>query len=567
MITHKHSRNLFLAALLAVPLFVAPGSCSSEEEADVVASKKLTHSPRKVHFFDTNKHSYNRDLHDLMAKMHFSGKVFIVNNLKQWTAIEIDCDHPEAHKRPSILHILTHPLESLEELLGVDTKHDKNPQQANISVGGTMVIQDYVPYPGTMIRVTKPGKAFLNVVEARPDLFRLSIDPAQLPVYPRPVAAFDFTPRFFEPLTELPAWVMQDPSKIGCLHPQYCHHGQGHTATTFEKEFDSHLVTMAYVIAPQEGIAEVCDIYKKRATLSNLFTYNPLIYVPVELPRNRQPRIPLISHKFWLTNPAKPVEFPQQYLLWAQKSMDVMPLKDGWKHYLWVQNKALLPKTVKKLASERFVIMEIYKDAACTELNTDALPKFGIRKLFEDALSKNKFGMASDICRLAALKVHGGFYYDTDYIVAQNPYLMMYWYDSFFGIEPMSTFLCNAFMAARPNHPIIKKALKLIARNFDPAEAPDYILDTPLDDGYLTVAATGPVVTTLAFHFAAGENDNRDIAFPPSVLYPPKIEGVYPQKDVKHEGDPLPQESLGHHEWETSWAATSKAGKEFGSKG
>jgi|GEM_PF-3591415 len=565
MIYRKYKSSFILTTLLAFGLTVTQTSFASDYTGPAAVKRTQSAAVVVPTYIDSNSHNYNRDIYDMMKKMNFDGTVFIVNKLSTWSCVEI-VGKTTQKDDPTILDAFSETLQTLEEIAGVTQKPGRSLINSRVAIDGTVVIQNFKPHRNNFLHVNTPRKAFLNIQEASSDLFILTINSVQYPVFPRPVARFNFMPQMFEPIRDLPEWVQEDPSKIIALCPQYPKKDHM-TSAEFKREFDRHLITMAYIIAPQEGIQDVTDIYMKRAMLYEQFNFNTRLFDQAPNLKKVLPRIPFITHKFWLTNPDKPVELPSNYLKWAEHCAKVMPAEEGWVHNLWVQNKALLPETVLLLDGSNIVIKEIYKDAACTELNTDLLPKFKVRDLFESALAQKKFGMASDICRLVVLKKYGGIYNDTDYILAQSPYLLMHWYDSFFGVEPMSTFLCNAFMAARPNHPIIKESLRLIKRNLDNIDAPDYIATINPTNGWLTVAATGPVVTTLAFHFSAGQDDNRDVAFPPSVLYPGEIDGLYPQKDVKQFGQALPEESLGNHEWETSWAEDSKAGKKTGSKG
>ncbi len=552
-------------SLLVVTCFLSSSALMASDENPVDLPKKVRALSRAsagpVHSFET-------DIDDLMEKTHFQGTVFIVNNTKKKACIELvhDATVDGRKKRPWFVEVIGGFFDDIfsrskNQKGPASSRSGMNPGMAWIPSKEMTVIKDYSPN-GNKIKLITNKKCFLNLTSIAHDVTVLSIDDVQMLVYPRPAQTFNFVPTLFEPIAELPDWVRNNADKIIKLCPQYPPNDDM-SSIDFRKEFDNHIITIAYLIGPQEGIKDVRELYEKRAELYNLYNFN---IFPRQLPALGAPRIPLITHTIWLTNPAKPVEFPEEsYMKWALQSAELMPACEGWKHYLWVQNKKLLPKTAKKLKHTGLEIKEIYEDCCFDELKD--LPKFGTRKIFEKALSECRFGMASDIFRLEVLKRMGGIYKDTDYIFAQNPYLFMHMYDSFYGIEPMSTFLCNALMAAKPKHPITKAAIKLIKRNFDPREAPDYVLDIPEDDGYLTIASTGPIVTMLAFHTAAGLDGNHDIAFPPEVLYPAKIPGMYPQKEIVTEDDALTEHSVGRHLWQGAWVKKAPKDDRFGSNG
>jgi len=518
-------------------------------------------------------HSFETDIDDLMEKVHFQGTVFVINNTSKKACIELAHDSAAGgkKKRPWIVEVIGGFFEDVfsktkDKKMPASSRSGMNPGMAWIPSKHMTVINDYSPI-GNKIKLMTNKNMFLNVTSVADDCAILSIDNEQSIAYPRPAQVFNFVPTLFEPIAMLPDWVRNNANKIIKLCPQYPPNDQM-CSLDFKKEFDNHIITIAYIIGPQEGIKDIGELYEKRAELYKLYNFNAF---PREAPLLGVPRIPLITHTIWLTNPAKPVEFPEEsYMKWALRSAELMPACEGWKHYLWVQNKKLLPKTAKKLKRSGLKIMEIYKNCSfedCAFEQLKDLPKFKTRKIFEKALKECRFGMASDIFRLEVLKRIGGIYKDTDYIFAQNPYLLMHMYDSFYGIEPMSTFLCNALMAAKPKHPITKAAIKLIERNFDSRVAPDYVLDIPEDDGYLTIASTGPIVTMLAFHKAAGLNGNHDVAFPPEVLYPARIPGLYPQKEIVTEDDALTEHSVGRHLWQGAWVKKAPKDDRFGSNG
>jgi hypothetical protein len=56
-------------------------------------------------------------------------------------------------------------------------------------------------------------------------------------------------------------------------------------------------------------------------------------------------------------------------------------------------------------------------------------------------------------------------YKDTDYIVEQSCTVLNKVYDFYVGVEPMSAFIGNALIAAKPHHPILQYTLQMILRN------------------------------------------------------------------------------------------------------
>ena len=543
----------------------------------LVASDIGTDTPMvaKASIFESHqlaKRDNEEDLRQMMQKMQFHGTVIIQNKSSKEATVKLLHEEQSQHT-PSLVLCMGGIFNKLEDFFqSLDpTKSDSErlfdgdnqPRKFSMKPNSSITIHHYSP-TGNRIKLSKKlfwNEVFLNVTDASPKAMLLSIENAAEAIFPRALPPFSFIPTCFSPIREMPEWAQQNPGKIIKLCPQYPPR-EDMSSAEFRQEFDSHLRTLAYIICPQEGISDIARLYEKRR---QLFENAPIPQTITLKELSPKTKIPLITHTIWLTNPNKPIEFPDNYLKWLQQSIAVMPESDGWQHILWVQNKKILPLTTEKLRNTGVQIKEIYTDRHCKFIKD--LPKFNSKKTFEMVMSQSRFGMASDILRLEILNQMGGLYKDTDYIIEQNPIVLMHMYDSLFGIEPMSTFLCNAFMACKPKHPITKTALRLIERNFDARVAPEYVLDIPQGDGYQTIAMTGPLVTMLAFYQGSGLDGNLDVAFPPEVLYPAKIRGLYPQKEIVKETDALPETSLGRHLWEGAWVKKTEKDDKYGSKG
>ena len=276
---------------------------------------------------------------------------------------------------------------------------------------------------------------------------------------------------------------------------------------------------------------------------------------------NESPKIPLITHHIWLTNPDNPRNMEEDYIRWMENSIKFNPVKDGWQHYLWIQDKKLLPDLVKRLTKNNSIIIK--------ELTEDVLSQIDNRIEFENALYiKRKFGMASDILRVELLNIFGGFYMDTDYEALQSLKGLAKMYHFIAAQEPMSHFVNNAFLAASPNHPVLKKMIELIKRNYNQETRPDYM---KIKDGknevifdenrklsesiWATILVTGPFMTTLAIANAIGQENMVDIILPPDLIYPVKqgLQGPQDFDKVLGENEEAPLAAFGVHYWRKSW--------------
>ena len=370
---------------------------------------------------------------------------------------------------------------------------------------------------------------FLNPTWTKNKQLKLCVEPVQNKYFLHKRYFFDFTSQAFS----------EEDLQPGNLSAETLESRRG---------FNGHLLWFDGVIAANEGLTLQEIDAQRRA----LYAKNNIAHIleqdPHALDREGY-RIPLILHKIWVTADDNPISPPEHYVDYFEKSIDYNPPSEGWQHYFWVEDKSKLPNLVTRLEKYSSIKVMEFSDLPFPRISGD---------LYKKAIQDRQFGKASDILRGEILIQYGGYYLDTDYELFQSlkPYSKIY--DMTVALEPMSVLLGNAFIGAKPNHPVIHTYLKLIIRNLHKETAPEY-LDS--DTGYSTIVATGPAVITMAFALAAGSDRNRDIALPPMLIYP-TLFNRYPEQYVVTPDSPIPAESIGAHYWETAWMR-----EEFGSKG
>ncbi|WP_165380388.1 glycosyltransferase family 32 protein [Candidatus Finniella inopinata] len=315
-------------------------------------------------------------------------------------------------------------------------------------------------------------------------------------------------------------------------------------------------------VLPQEGV----DINKVYKQLDKLYRENhPDVACHFDnIMVADEPKIPFITHSIWLTNLDKPVELTDDFLRWYKQSCKVHLASVGWKHYLWVQDKKKLPKTVREMERAGVEIKEVYSELS------DEKDFYGLKPCIDQEIAQAKFGRASDILRCVLLYRLGGIYRDVDFEMTRPFTGLALAYDFFSGIEYPYSCPCNALMASRPTHPIIGKMLELITRNLDPKTAPPYIEQSLKVGGeeLKTLCSTGPITLgvavkkvildqgTIAFGLPIidqpdGHRD-RNIVFPPEVFF----------GDVREKSVGKGPSAFGWHAFKGSWLK-----KEFGSNG
>lgn len=363
--------------------------------------------------------------------------------------------------------------------------------------------------------------------------------------FPGQLNDFDFQPRLFN-CSQNPAMRFFNPDPHKKTEQNFPHY------PNFPKEFDGHLHYIVQVACLGEGISNGLDLFEQRKRFYVKNYSQKHFFSDRDLVEKTPYKIPQIFHTIWLTSPTNPVEVPKQYITWAEEAEKSNPCSEGWQHLLWIKNKKLLPDTVKYLSSKNSPLkIQEYDD-----LN---LP-YKISEILSQYISERKLGKASDLLRYLLVEQMGGIYKDTDYLIARSCIVLNKVYDFYAGIEPMSTFIGNAFIAAKAHHPVLQHVIKMILRNHTDA-APPYIKKISKQDAFRTVLETGPNVLSVAFYEAAGQSSNIDIIFPPMMLYPTPNPS-YPQKVVIKPGENIPEDSLGAHYWNTSWY-----NKKYGSEG
>lgn len=382
-------------------------------------------------------------------------------------------------------------------------------------------------------------KLYFNLIEG-PEKYTLDLSSTHKPYSPTFIEYVNFVPKFLSPLMT-PKF-----PHLATYGPLYSVNPPNNLSQDFIKQYDDHLHYVIFCIFHQEQIP-VTHFFDKLNNLYNKKHYFPHLF-NLGFTKTVSSLIPKKVHCIWLTHTDKPREFSEKYIEFTIRSIEACSPAAGYKHYLWVLNKEDLPETVKNLKGVPIKIKEVKK-----------LGDFGLKSAFEAEVSKKRFGRSSDILRLEILKKKGGTYRDTDYRIHQSLDPLLMSYDFVASREPMSTFIGNAFIAVKPNHPIINAYLELISRNYDLLRVKRYIADIPESDGFGTILATGPGLFTIAVAKTIDTSDNKDIILPGQYIYPTPTKN-YPQITVVKPDEPVPVEAFGVHYWDSSWTQLSTFG-------
>ncbi len=497
-------RLIISSFLFACPSWAADTSDSIEELS--LATKKMSLWHHDTHV------PYDHDQHETHQ--------FIEKIRQKNTPIRNSYSEPV-----SVIFTIQRDKETYVTTYTIDPKH-------TISLGINEILLK------TQFALHSP-KLFFNLIEG-PEKYTLGLSSTYHPYTPTFVEYINFVPKFLNPLMT-PKF-----PHLATYGPLYSVNPPSNLSENFIKQYDDHLHYLIFCIFHQEGIP-VTHYFDKLTNLYNKKHYFPHLFNQT-FPKIVAPRIPKKVHCIWLTHADKPREFSEKYIEFTIRSIEACSPEAGYKHYIWVLNKDDLPETVKNLKGVPIKIKEV-----------KTLGHFGLKDAFDAEISRKKFGRSSDILRVEILKKKGGVYRDTDYRIHQSLDPLLYLYDFVASREPMSTFIGNAFIAVKPNHPLIDIYLDLISRNYDPLRAKRYIADIPESDGFGTILATGPGLFTVAIAKSIDTSDNKDIILPGRYIYPTPTKN-YPQITVVKPEEPVPAEAFGVHYWDSSWTQLSTFG-------
>ncbi|CDW72584.1 UNKNOWN [Stylonychia lemnae] len=231
-------------------------------------------------------------------------------------------------------------------------------------------------------------------------------------------------------------------------------------------------------------------------------------------------KIPLISHRVWATDVKKPRELVElignrakNSLQATYKYLDNSARKQGqkWTHILWVQDKELVPNTLKLFTKFGVTVRSVYE--------LEAMQDERIRKQFEFYVQDGPRApaAASDFIRAIAIFELGGMYFDNDQTINLWDYNINHYFD-FVSTRLLTQYsvigLANAFFAAKQGHPILENYIKIMVDMFkflDEEDERSYTQNSCNSRTVgLTLFGTGPTVFTVVAYNLFNQDGNQD---------------------------------------------------------
>jgi len=233
----------------------------------------------------------------------------------------------------------------------------------------------------------------------------------------------------------------------------------------------------------QEGISNVLELKNKK--LSEFVQFH------------KNTKIPPIEHIVYLFKDT--TSNMPNYLI-DKVSNNYKNLRSNhpkWKLIFWTNIESNVPKS-----------LTILPDVEIRNINSLKHHKLynNLTTLIDEATTSSEYKsiltQASDIVRIMALN-EGGVYHDCDYLINDAEELIKYMkiWGLIIGLESDSpnADLGNAFIAAIPNHPMIKLAAKLMYRNLNDENSPAYV-QYPINKFDKIIFETGPALITASYY-------------------------------------------------------------------
>jgi hypothetical protein len=222
-------------------------------------------------------------------------------------------------------------------------------------------------------------------------------------------------------------------------------------------------------------------------------------------------KIPIITHHIYFTYDDNPVKLKDFFIEKMKANYSKLnDINDQWKHYIWTNNVDLFPDEIKNFHGVRLMNLNEFRGHTLYSHLLSSINKGNKLRAY--------YAEASDILRLMALQKFGGIYNDMDYEIYNARVLskLMQNFDFIGGRELPGeySYYGNAFMAAKPDHPVINYAInKLI--EYDQGKLPEYI-KYPCS---LFEKLYAPPLLTISYMNANNVEGNLDVILPAWMIY------------------------------------------------
>ena len=225
-------------------------------------------------------------------------------------------------------------------------------------------------------------------------------------------------------------------------------------------------------------------------------------------------KIPAITHHIYFTHANSSKKLIDFYVSKMKANYNRLnELGVEWKHYIWTNNPSIFPEEIIQIKGVEIKSIKVLEDHILYKSLVDAINSGEKLKAY--------FSESSDILRFIAIEKFGGIYNDMDYEIynAKTLYNLMHKFDFIGGREhnEKESYYGSAFLAAKPNHPILNDAITRKHRNMNSLDSPKYI-KYPCNL-YAKIYFNAPPLITLAYFAKNNLNGNNDVILPSWMIF------------------------------------------------
>ena len=256
-------------------------------------------------------------------------------------------------------------------------------------------------------------------------------------------------------------------------------------------------------------------------------------------------------HTIWLSNTTSPTVPPESSYEYLFRTISCCESEGNWEYIFWINNVSqsikenimLKLRAISHAKNINFLIVDPI-EAFTKELGW-------LKNVYSHFVEDGRVGAAADIARYVILWSQGGIYRDIDFEFIKNPIKFHYLVDFYGGLEGLeSATICNAMIAAKPHHPILKRALELIQHNL--LYQPPYMLSAgSIHQPLWTLCCTGPFLFSIAcenvLRCDASTSEELNLIFPSPTFF------WHDQITLEKQSELLNTIRLGRHYHSKSW--------------
>jgi len=247
----------------------------------------------------------------------------------------------------------------------------------------------------------------------------------------------------------------------------------------------------------------ILKILEQEGVVSNATALTESAIKNFHAPIGEELKIPRKLHHIWVTHPDSPKELREEDVNNVIRINKEILQETGYsyEHVLWVNDKNLIPESVKNLDPKGIIVREIASLAGSK-----------LYDLIEETIAEKLWGMASDMLRIEIMKQEGGLYMDLNYLLTRSLEPEMHKFD-FFSQSFGGLYIDNFFFCSKPNHPVLDEWIENVHQKFtNPLPYIKDVIGTGDTDIMTDLMTANPLC--IAYYKASNQYGNTDVILP-----------------------------------------------------